>query len=500
MRRRAQPYPLIAPAGGINGVDPIAAMPEGDAVDLDNFIPIDGGVETREGHAPLHDLGTASGVRAIFDFDDGTGTPESVAASGGKLFSFTSLAFSEMLGTALTSNYWRGAMLNGRLFLVNGADAPQTIERTTGVLGRSDTAWTGPTDITKLSSIAAHANRLFFAESGSSKFWYAALDAVQGALNSLDLSGVGSRGGVIAQIETLTADGATGGADDAIAFYMTSGEVIVYRGSNPADAANWQLVGTFPSAAPIATTKYAGDVLAASIDGYGELSRLMPGGRSPVGGFGQKLGRVATSATSRFGSNLGWQILYHPQRRFLLVHVPQGATRAVQHVANMTTGAWGRFSNFPASTWGHLGNDLVLGTFTGKICRYGGANDDGAPIVSTAQGAWTRLGRPTKKRINMVRPFVTSTAAPIVRHVIASDFRPPVFGATASLAPGADVGVWDASVWDAAVWGGGESVTRDWRGGGTIGDFISVGLRADTTAGRVKWIATSLLVEAGGVL
>lgn len=490
---RAVPVTVPAPFGGINGRDPLAAMPASDALDLDNFLAVEGGVETREGYAPVHDLGTAAPVAALLELNDGD--PRLVAASGGKLFAVRDTGFAE-LGLGFASDAWRGAMLDNRLFLVNGADAPRM------VMGAALTtpAFTGPADVARLHRVAVFADRLFFAEADSSAFWYGGLNAVQGALGRFDLASVGGRGGVVEEIVAFAPDGGEGGSDDALAFYMSSGQVLVYRGTNPGDAASWSLTGVFTASAPLAVERIGGDVLAVTRDGYGSLMEMLPSGRSPIAGMGQKLGQVALDAVQRYGAGR-WQVLHHPARRLVIVHVRQTAMVHEQHVMNAATGAWSRFTGLPASAWGQIGGDLLFGTVDGRICRYGGADDGGRPIVATAQGAWGTLGAPGRiKRVNMVRPIVASVATPIVRHVIGADFRRPGFGATAQLAENARTGVWGASVWDQAVWGGSERVTRAWRGGGTMGDFIAFGLRRDANAGRVTWIATTALVEAGGVL
>ena len=58
-------------------------------------------------------------------------------------------------------------------------------------------------------------------------------------------------------------------------------------------------------------------------------------------------------------------------------------------------------------------------------------------------------------------------------------------------------GIWNQSVWNVATWGGAEQVATEFRGGGAIGEWFAVGLRVDSRVGRVKWLATTLMVEAG---
>ncbi|KAA0971078.1 hypothetical protein FPY71_11575 [Aureimonas fodinaquatilis] len=490
--RRAMPQTIQAPYGGINGVDALAGgMNPVDAIDLRNFICIDGGLETRAGYAIRNDLGTGAPVHFLHKMPAGD---SSIAGSGGKLFSVAGGV--TLLASGFTSDRWRCAVMNQRLMLVNGSDAPRTVYAGSVTA----TAWTGPADLTKLHRVRAHAKRLFFAEKGTASFWYTeAPGNIAGALKSFDLSGIGNRGGTLVDIATMAPDGGLGGDDDAIVFFMSSGEAIVYRGSNPDDAGNWGRVGVFQVARPVVAESHAGDVLTVSADGYSELSRVLPAGRSPVAGFGAKLGRIARRAVADFGHNPGWQVLYHPGQGLLLVHFPQTATSGQQHILNMATGAWSRWTDMPATTWGHIGDALCFGTSDGKICSYGANSDAGAPIVATAQAAWNVMGAPGhKKRIGLVKPYVTSMATPTVRHIIGVDFRAPVYGAAAGLTVADDTGIWDTSDWDHAVWAGAEKVTADFRGGGALGEWIGLGLRVDSQAGPVKWLATTMNVEFGG--
>lgn len=498
---RVSPIDLPAPYGGINGVDGLAGgMQPFDAIDLVNWIAVEGALETRPGYRIAATLGTGAPVGFLQAFDDGTML--TIAATAGKLFGLKGepLTVAE-LGSGFGSDRWSSAVMNRRLFLVNGTTAPRAIYEgaLTAPVFERDAAETATLDVTKLFRVRAHAKRLFFAEKGSSRFWHTAAPGnVAGKLQSFDLSGVGNRGGVIVDIATITPDGAREGDDDAIVFFMSSGDAIMYRGSAPNDASGWFRVGVFSAARPIATEAYGGDVLTASVDGYGELSRLLPSGRSPVAGFGTKLGALATTAARRFGANEGWQIAYDALRRLVLVHVPQTPRFCEQHVMNAATGAWARWTDLPATAWGHVGQALAFGTRDGRIAVMEGANDAGKSIVARGQGSWQTLGAPgRRKKISAVRPIVTTRGTPAVSHVLAADYQDPAFAAPSRIQTDEDIGVWDKAVWDGSVWGGGERVTADLRGGGIAGNAIAVGLRADTTTHPLRWISTQLMAEIG---
>lgn len=489
----AETVELPAPFGGIDGRSPLKAMPAHMAVDLVNWWPVDGGVVTREGFAPIADLGTGSPVLSIHERQGA----RPVASSGGKLFKIDGNGVVTQMGSGFRSDYWRSTSHAGRLFLVNGSDPVQRLDD--DVL--ETPSFTGPDNLERLSRVASHGSRLLFAETGRCGFWYGGIAAIQGELNWFPLDLITPRGGEVVEIVKMAPDGGRGGADDVVAFFLRSGDVAVYRGTDPGDINGWFLVGVFTAASPVVARPYGGDALVVSADGYGVLSRLLPSGRSPVSGFGDALGQIATDAVTEWGANAGWGIVHDPERQMVLVHVPITARRSEQHVLNLRTGGWGRWRDLPATAWGKVGGKLCLGTHDGRIARLGGSSDDGAAISATAQGAWSNFGRPgILKRLSMVRPVLTSTAAPKVRHVIATDFRPPKFGSTVEIERPPNVGVWDVSSWDEASWGGADLVSNEWRGSGVMGGDIAMGLRVDTAAGSVRWLSTSFLIERGGAL
>lgn len=72
----------------------------------------------------------------------------------------------------------------------NGVDAPWDYDGTTWTA----TAWTGPTKA-NLIQAAVYNTRLFAVEVNTCKFWYAAANAVTGAMTAFDLANVARSGG-----------------------------------------------------------------------------------------------------------------------------------------------------------------------------------------------------------------------------------------------------------------------------------------------------------------
>jgi hypothetical protein len=87
-------------------------------------------------------------------------------------------------------------------------------------------------------AITQHKNRIWFAEKDTLKAWYMGTNAIGGAAAAFDLSALFSRGGYLVALGTWTLDGGAG-LDDLLVFVTSEGQVAVYRGTDPAVAANW---------------------------------------------------------------------------------------------------------------------------------------------------------------------------------------------------------------------------------------------------------------------
>ena len=144
------------------------------------------------------------------------------------------------------------------MLLVNGADTPQVFNGST----LSNSTISGPT-VTDLIGVNVHKNRIYAWESNSQSFWYGATNAIGGIFKEFNLSRVGNFGGDLIAMATWNHDRGDG-VDDYALFMMSSGEVLLYDGSDPEDAANWSLIGVFKIGSPIAVRgikKVAGDVV-----------------------------------------------------------------------------------------------------------------------------------------------------------------------------------------------------------------------------------------------
>jgi hypothetical protein len=287
---------------------------------------------------------------------------------------------------------------------------------------------------------------------------------------------------------------------------MSSGEVIIYGGSNPADSNNWILLGVFRVGAPVsdqALAKIGSDLVVATQDGYVALTTVLPFGRAQRSrALSTKIVDAAQEAVRLLASNVGWQIILYPKGQMLLVNVPANSTTFHQHVMNSETGAWCRFKGLNGHCWSLFNDHLYFGTANGKVCKADdGTSDLGTVITTDGQTAWHYMNdRSRLKRFTGARPVFLADGDPGVTMALGVDFTTDIpTNAVAAPQPG-DSAVWDQAIWDQGVWGGAYRVARSWQSVSGIGYCAALRVRTSNAIKQVRWAATTYMYEGGGLL
>jgi hypothetical protein len=128
-RQIAQIESIPAPIGGLNARDAIAAMPETDAVVLDNMYPTPSAVVTRNGELLANTIAGVSGnVLTLAQFSPSSGSRKLfAAANNGSWYDCSSAGSQPQVFTGATLDYWQtrnfGAGGGQYLVCVNGTDS-----------------------------------------------------------------------------------------------------------------------------------------------------------------------------------------------------------------------------------------------------------------------------------------------------------------------------------------------------------------------------------------
>lgn len=486
---------IPAPVGGWNARDALSDMKAEDAIVLDNIIPDAGRVRLRPGYVVSSSGLGADQVETLMEYSPPSGGNELFAAAGQYVYDVTtagSVGAPEISG--LTSARWQHVMMantsGNHLCMVNGSDHYYTYNGSswtdqnaalTGITG-------GAANSTELIGISVHASRLWFVQKGSMDLWYLGTQAITGAATKFPLGPLCKKGGYVMAIGTWTKDGGSG-MDDLFVAVTSKGEVVVYSGTDPANASTWQLVGVFSIAEPVGRRcliKVGGDLGVITSTGVAMLGQLIGvnvSGQRKVT-ITNKIARAFQDAYGLSGTNFGWQIAEFPKQNIVIVNVPsQEGELIFQFVINVETGAWCRFTGINANCWSLMGDRMFLGGTDGKVYEFGSSDsDNGTPISCSIQMAYNRCGTNAVKVFRGVRPLILASDGFAPGIEIKTDYDVAPITATPTPSFSSSGALWDVADWDVADWGAAGSPNSRWRtvfGQGTSVSVCLVGSSAD---------------------
>lgn len=502
--RPARAINFPSPVGGWNKFDSLDQMDEKDAVELENWFPDVGKVVSRKGFEE-YATGLGSGaVETLAEYNAGT-TRKMIACANNAIYDVSSSGAATSLASGFTNNRWQWAMFTGaapRMALVNGADAPQEYNGST--VGALTVSGSGLT-VANLIGVNVFKNRSYFWEKDSQDFWYSSINALGGTLTKFPLGRVSGFGGNLTAMATWTRD-AGDGVDDFAVFIMSTGDVIIYQGSDPGDAAAWALVGIFRTGAPLGIRgwcKLGPDLVVMTKDGYVPMSKVIDKGRvTEVGSISDKITGAVSEVAELYSANFGWQALLYPKRSYILFNVPLGTTEFDQHIVNTNTGAWTKFTGMNGPCFGLYNDQLYMGGTDGKVYRADSGNsDNGASINLLAQTAWNYCGnRGLIKKFSAFRPVFQSESPLNFNISLGFDFQPNY---DANITQAGDVGsesTWDLATWDDAFWAESQQFITPWASADGIGLNVSARVNLLISSQSVSWYSMEYLFETGGYI
>lgn len=505
LRSRPQPVKAVtasipSPVGGWNARDALGEMDEKDAVTMTNMFPSTTNVIARFGYTQFS-TGLPAQTNTLIDYDGGT-TSKLKAISGTAVYDVTAggaVGAAELTG--LTNSKWQYVNVTtpagSFIEMCNGADSVYTYDGTSWV-DRS-AAITGVTSST-LIGINVHKNRVWFVQSGTLKAWYLPVQSITGAAQPLDLSAFCPHGGYLMAMGTWTID-AGYGVDDMAVFITSSGDCLVFRGTDPSSATTWALVGVWWLGSPIGRrcmVKYKGDLVIITQDGLVPLSGALQSSRlNPRVALTDKIQFAVSASVSQYSTNYGWQVMPFPKENMLVLNVPVSQSSQQQYVMNTITGAWCNWTGMGANCWELHNDDIYFGGngFVGKA--WNGNADAGTAINWSCLQAYNYFGeRGRQKRFSMFRPTIQFTGAPTVYGNMAVDFDQTAPASQLAMITGVG-GLWDTATWDGSVWGG-YTINRSWQGAAGVGYCAAPNISGSTLNLETQWISTDVIMERGG--
>lgn len=507
--RRAKTVSLPAPVAGWNARDPLAQMKPTDAVILDNMIPQATECVMRSGCVD-HVTGITGTVETLAAYSKADGSSQLFACAGTQIYDVTAQGTAGApVVTGLSNARWQHvnmATSGGKfLYMVNGLDKPRLYNGTawTAIDNASTPAITGVTT-TSLIHVNLYQRRLWFVENASMRVWYLPVDSVGGAAASIDLSALFPAGGYLMAMGTWTIDSGSG-MDDHAVFVTSEGEVAVYRGTDPASAATWALVGVYTIGAPVnrkCFVKYGSDMLIICRDGVQPLSAALQSSRVTTKvSITDRIQKAMSEATTLYGSRYGWQLQIFPRDNLLILNVP-AIGGAQQFVMYTITGAWCRFTGWDASCFEMVsgiggGDSLFFGT-AGKVVKaMQGSSDYTGPINFDVLPSFQYHGGNTSKRYTLARPVISvdnPSYGLLLGLNVDYDTTAPIGIPTYTTSTQA---LWDSSNWDQVVWAGGQEIKKNWQTIGGIGYCAALHMKGSSASANVRWQSVDYVFEVG---
>ena len=492
-----------APVGGWNSRDALGAMNEMDAVTLTNWFPGTSSCDLRNGYTQ-HATGFTGQCESLLVYN-GASANAMFAFAGTAAYTVTTAgAVGAAQLSGLTNARWQHinvATTAGKyLMAVNGADKAAFY---------TGSAWArdgdgAPYDITGVDSadciqINLFKNMVWLVEDATLTAWYLAAGTIGGAATAFRLNGIARKGGYLVAMGTWTID-AGYGVDDLAVFVTSQGEVIVYRGTDPASTATWALVGVWSIGSPVGRrclVPFAGDLLIITQDGLWPLSGALQSSRvNPRVALSDKIQPSFAQAVTSYGANYGWQVFHFPQENQLYVNVPVNAGSAQQqYVMNVVNRAWCNFTGWSANCFALLNDQMYFGA-NGYVARAWNTNaDNSAVITGFGLQAFNYFKDFTHdKRCTMMRPSLITNGIPALSGSINTDFDLSEPSAALAFTPNR-AGKWGSGTWGTATWGSGAVVSQNWQGVSTHGRCLAPALKAAAAGITLSWLSTTVVYE-----
>lgn len=505
-------YTLPAPIKGLNVRDGWANMDVGYAIVMDNYMPLDTKVALRKGYVEY--VGLPEKVCTLTEYKAG-GNNYFIVVSGGAAYNISSRKNIYVYeNVKFTNSYCRTQQYKNYLYFVNGSDTPKVYYRgEDGTEHFEDWGFTAENlNATRIAGVGLSKQRLWFIESGTLKVWYPETAGnIAGKLNYFDLAQVARFGGELVAVANWTQDGGQG-IDDLTVFITSEGEALVYVGSDINNADSWQLRGSYKISRPIGydcLVPYQGDVVIISEDGYIPLSKALPLEQANASqiAFSDAIRGLVLSRTAHNLKRYGWQGVIYSRGGYGLFNVPV-SNQYEQHVINLNTGAWCRFTGIRAHCWGLYNQRLYFGSDRGVYLFDESYADNGTEISGCVEQAYNDLGSNSVKKIQLLNPRTKSSTGYSLVIYTNMDMESRKIDYQENLSS-SGLHKWNETKWSSSFnplgikWGAADStsIRSQWIANSATGYKAGIVFKTKTKGNLIEWFETGIRYEVGsGVL
>lgn len=336
--------------------------------------------------------------------------------------------------------------------------------------------------------------RIWFLKKNSTTAYYLPIDSLAGVAQMFDFGPQLVRGGPLAYGTRWTFD-AGDGIDDSLILVSELGDVLVYEGTDPANASTFQQKGTwYIGRVPYGRRgfgQYGGDVLLLNEFGMIKISDLVAGRGDTTeidGTLAAKINPLLAGAISNYLTQKYWFVLPYSTEELLIVGSPyiNIISQAYTSFAmNSHTAGWCTISNIDIYCATVFQGNLMVGTSKGEIIQafYGYRDGDSADgtlfgneVTGRMQGSFLDYGSPNNnKRMLRIKMYGNSEGIPAFLVVFKDEYNLQEFLNVSAPASRAS-SLWDVGIWDESQWLAGVASFRKWIGVAAYGKKLSLQL------------------------
>lgn len=532
VRATTAPVTIPAPTAGlINTHDLLGSLevPDNSAILLYNFIPGRSGCRVRPGSTEFAtgvlDKDSAEGeIRSLLAYNSNTsGSEELFAVTNDGVYDIT--AGGEGPHTRVlewpTKTGDAGYCSSHNFTNVAGDQYLLVCDEVNGYYIYNGSSWavgtfTGSTtpDAGDLVDVVEWQGRIWFVEKGTASAWYLDPLNITGDITEFNVGSRFKRGGSLRQISTWTSDGGEG-IDDKLVMISSSGDVLVFEGTDPSIYSEISMRGRWEVGPPPAGRRvlhpFAGDLLILSSAGVLPVSALAMGtSKIDYSAFlSSNISSLFHTEMDALSTSQGWGFVEVPDENLLLITLPMtgATTRAHSQLAiSLPDRGWSVIRDLDMLCGVTNTDRTYFGTRDGRVLTVGGeqdnislAGDDPDAITFSLLMQYTNLESSMLwKTPKFARPTWISDLPPSVNIKILKDFNVTELATNPVFAP-ISASLWDTAIWDTSVWAGSASGQIATSGAGGFGRYLAVAIRGETKT-ATTYLGTDVLVEQGGVL
>lgn len=436
---------------GINAISALAGMPGEECIVATNILPEDFGCEVRDGYVEWANGWTGDFAKTVITFEGNTRAEDQLwVANDEGIWNVTvqgttspvqELVWPSSAGQAGVCSYinFTNDGLDRFILLCDGENGYYVWTQSTGLWTQGSFSG-GSVAVELLNFVMVWKERVWFVQRDSALAWYLPTGSFSGVAAEFNFGAQFRFGGQLVSLHNWTLDGGLG-IDDHLVGISGAGDVIIYAGTDPADAGTFGLVGSWyvgevPFGNRIAS-EFSGELYIMCVQGLLAMSQVLNGAnvKDDKTYVTAKVAPYMRKVLDTTASEFGWQVHVHPKQSLLFINTPpRFAKPQIAFTLYFGSMAWGIIRGLDKSHTANWQGDVYWTDNTrNKIFVQRGFVDavyiapdiDGQPqaIEWDLLTAYTSLEKPaTYKRVQYIRPMFVGSGAPAFNVKAVYDF------------------------------------------------------------------------------